>query len=401
MTSISITQDFPVPARPASKTAEYHAHVPKIFSIARLWAIARKEAIQLRRDARSLGLAFVLPVIMLILFGYAITTDVEHITTAIVDRDHTPESRALTSAFSGSNYFMVKYTPATSEGVEELIDLAKVRVVIVIPERFSVDLESGRAAPVELLLDGSDAKTANVARGYADAIARTYSQNATIVPRRGPAPVQAEGRVWYNETLDSAAMIVPGLIAVIMSIISAMLTSLTVSREWERGTMEQLAATPVSRAEVILGKLVPYLVIGLIDVAIAVILGVFVFEVPFRGNLLTFALGTTVFLIGVLGLGTLLSTNLKSQLLASQAAIFATYLPALLFSGFMYTISNMPVVLQWISRAVPARYYVSFTRGVFLKGNGLDVLWPAILGLGFYAAWTVTFSIKNFKKELT
>ena len=401
MTSILITQDFPVPARPASKTAEYHAHVPKIFSIARLWAIARKEAIQLRRDARSLGLAFVLPVIMLILFGYAITTDVEHITTAIVDRDHTPESRALTSAFSGSNYFMVKYTPATSEGVEELIDLAKVRVVIVIPERFSVDLESGRAAPVELLLDGSDAKTANVARGYADAIARTFSQNAAVVARRGPAPVVAQGRVWYNETLDSAAMIVPGLIAVIMSIISAMLTSLTVSREWERGTMEQLAATPVSRAEVILGKLVPYLVIGLIDVAIAVILGVYVFEVPFRGNLLTFALGTTVFLIGVLGLGTLLSTSLKSQLLASQAAIFATYLPALLFSGFMYTISNMPVVLQWISRAVPARYYVSFTRGVFLKGNGLDVLWPAILGLGFYAAWTVTFSIKNFKKELT
>ena len=151
MTSISITQDFPVPARPASKTAEFHAHVPKIFSIARLWAIARKEAIQLRRDARSLGLAFVLPVIMLILFGYAITTDVEHITTAIVDRDHTPESRALTSAFSESNYFMVKYAPQTDIGVEELIDLAKVRVVIVIPERFSVDLKSGRAAPVELL----------------------------------------------------------------------------------------------------------------------------------------------------------------------------------------------------------------------------------------------------------
>ena len=401
MTSISITQDFPVPARPASRTAEWHAHVPKAFSIARLWAIARKEAIQLRRDARSLGLAFVLPVIMLVLFGYAITTDVQHITTAIVDRDHTPESRALTSAFSGSNYFLVKYTPATSEGVEELIDLAKVRVVIVIPERFSVDLKSGRAAPVELLLDGSDAKTANVARGYADAIARTYSQNATIVARRGAAPVTAEGRVWYNETLDSRAMIVPGLIAVIMSIISAMLTSLTVAREWERGTMEQLAATPVSRTEVILGKLVPYLVIGLINVAIAVIVGVYVFDVPFRGNLLTFALGTTVFLIGVLGLGTLLSTGLKTQLLASQAAIFATYLPALLFSGFMYTISNMPEILQWISSIVPARYYVSFTRGVFLKGNGLDVLWPSILGLTIYAALAVALSIKNFKKELT
>lgn len=402
MTSISITQDFPVPtARPAGETAERTNRIPKIFSIARLWAIARKEAIQLRRDARSLGLAFVLPVIMLVLFGYAITTDVQHITTAIVDRDHTPESRSLTEAFAGSSYFLVKERPASSEGVEKLIDLAKVRVVIVIPERFSVDLKSGRPAAVELLLDGSDAKTANVARGYADAIARTYSQNATIVSRIGPAAVTAEGRVWYNETLDSRAMIVPGLIAVIMSIISAMLTSLTVSREWERGTMEQLAATPVSRTEVILGKLLPYLVIGLIDVAVAVIVGVYVFEVPFRGNLLTFALGTTVFLIGVLGLGTLLSTGLKSQLLASQAAIFATYLPALLFSGFMYTISNMPVVLQWISAIVPARYYVTFTRGVFLKGNGLDVLWPAIVGLAIYAGFVVAMSIRNFKKELT
>ena len=376
-------------------------HVPKVFSIARLWAIARKEAIQVRRDARSLGLAFGLPVIMLVLFGYAITTDVANITTAIVDRDHTPESRALVSAFSESNYFMVKYTPATSEGVEELIDLAQVRVVVVIPERFSVDLKAGRTAPVELILDGSDAKTANVARGYADAIARTFSQNATVVTKQARPPVQAETRVWYNETLESASMIVPGLVAVIMSIISAMLTSLTVSREWERGTMEQLAATPVSRAEVILGKLVPYLVIGLIDVAIALVLGVYVFDVPFKGSLLTFALGTTVFLIGVLGLGTLLSTGLKSQLLASQAAIFATYLPALLFSGFIYTISNMPRILQWISSVIPARYYVSFTRGVFLKGNGLDVLWPAIVGLSVYACFTVAMSIKNFKKELT
>jgi drug efflux transport system permease protein len=401
---ISITQDFPIVARPrpASGTAEIPAvHVPKVFSIARLWAMARKEAIQLRRDARSLGLAFVLPVIMLVLFGYAITTDVTNITTAIVDRDHTPESRALVSAFGESNYFMVKYTPATSEGVEELIDLAKVRVVVVIPERFAVDLKSGRTAPVELILDGSDAKTANVARGYADAIARTFSQNAMVVTKAAPAPVQAETRVWYNETLESASMIVPGLIAVIMSIISAMLTSLTVSREWERGTMEQLAATPVSRTEVILGKLVPYLVIGLIDVAIALVLGIYVFDVPFKGSLLTFALGTTVFLIGVLGLGTLLSTGLKSQLLASQAAIFATYLPALLFSGFMYTISNMPKILQWISAVVPARYYVSFTRGVFLKGNGLDVLWPSIVGLSIYAGFTVAMSIKNFKKELT
>ena len=401
MTTASITQDFPVVARPASRPAAMHAHVPRSFSIGRLWAIARKEAIQLRRDVRSLGLAFVLPLVMLILFGYAITTDVENIQAAVVDRDHTPASRAFASAFAGSGYFTVKYTPASADELEELIDLGKVRVALVIPERFSVDLASGRPAPVELLLDGSDAKTATVARGYADAIARTYSSNVAIASRTGPAPVQAEGRVWYNETLDSRAMIVPGLIAVIMSIISAMLTSLTIAREWERGTMEQLAATPVSRTEVILGKLLPYLVIGLIDVAMALVVGVFVFDVPFRGSLWTFALGSTVFLIGVLGLGTLLSSSLKSQLLASQASIFATYMPALLFSGFMYTLSNMPVALQWISRIVPARYYVSLTRGVFLKGNGLDVLWPAIVGLSMYAAFTVLLSIRTFKKELT
>ena len=405
MTHATLTQTFAPVSRPSAPAAalasrELDAHRPRAFSISRLWAMARKEAIQLRRDARSLGLAFLLPLIMLVLFGYAITTDVERIQTAIVDRDHTPESRALTAAFAGSSYFTVKYTPQNAAEIDELIDLAKVRVAIVIPERFSVDLRAGRPAPVELLLDGSDAKTANVARGYADAIARTFSNNVRMVGLPTPA-VQAEGRVWYNETLDSAAMIVPGLIAVIMSIISAMLTSLTVSREWERGTMEQLAATPVHRAEVILGKLVPYLVIGLIDVAVALIVGIYVFDVPFRGSLVTFAAGTTVFLIGVLGLGILLSTSLKSQLLASQAAIFATYMPALLFSGFMYTISNMPVVLQFVSQVVPARYYVSFTRGVFLKGNGLDVVWPAILGLAIYAAATVTLSIRNFKKELT
>jgi ABC-2 type transport system permease protein len=375
-----------------------HASHASTFSLARLGAVSRKELLQIRRDKRSLALAFLLPLMLLILFGYAITTDVEHIQMAVLDRDHSAESRRLVVAFERSGYFNIVATPRTDGEVDELLDLGKVRMVLVIPERFAADLAARRQAPVEVLLDGSDAKTATVARGYADGIARSHSASM-LAAERTPA-VRAEGRVWYNATLDSATMVVPGLIGVIMSIIAAMLTSLTIAREWERGTMEQLAATPVSRVEVIVGKLLPYLGIGLIDVAIALLAGIYVFKVPFRGSLLLFAGASTLFLIGMLGLGIVISATLKSQLLATQASIFATYMPALLLSGFMFTLGNMPIVLQTLSRVVPARYFVAVSRGVFLKDTGAGALWPTLLGLALYAAATVAVSIKKFKKEL-
>jgi ABC-2 type transport system permease protein len=368
------------------------------LNLSRLLAVARKEVIQLRRDTRSLALAFVLPLVLLVLFGYAITTDVQDISTAVLDRDRSPQSRAFIEAFGRSGYFTIRSTLSHEREIDGLIDREKVRLVLVIPERFAANLDAGRPSPVELLLDGSDAKTATVARGYADAIAGSFSSKIRVTHRT--PPVLAEARVWYNETLDSRSMIVPGLIAVIMSIIAAMLTSLTMAREWERGTMEQLAATPVSRVEVILGKLMPYLVIGLIDCVIALAVGVYVFDVPFRGSLLLFSLASTVFLLGVLGLGIMLSSALKSQVLATQAALFAAYMPALVLSGFMYTLSNMPVFLQIVSRVIPARYFVEITRGVFLKGNGIDVLWPSLIGLTVYAVVVLTLSVKTFKKEL-
>jgi ABC-2 type transport system permease protein len=377
----------------------HSTHAPgRGLSLARLWAVSRKEMIQLRRDTRSLGLAFLLPFILLILFSYAITTDVEAIRTAVLDRDHTTESRALADAFARSGYFDVRYDLSSEREIDALVDEGKIRVALVIPERFAADIAARRPAPVELILDGSDAKTATVARGYADGIARDYS--ARVQPTRRNPPVRAEGRVWYNETLDSCTMVVPGLIAVIMSFIAAMLTSLTIAREWERGTMEQLAATPVGRADVILGKLLPYLAIGLVDVAVALVVGITVFDVPFRGSLLLFAIASTVFIVGVLGLGILISTTQKSQLLATQAAIFATYLPALLFSGFMFTLGNMPAFLQLVSRVIPARYFVAISRGIFLKASGIDVLWPSLLGLTLYAAFTVSMAIRKFRKEL-
>lgn len=370
------------------------------LDLSRLRAIAGKEVIQLRRDRRSLALAFALPLVMLLLFGYAITTDVKNITTAVLDHDRTPESRSLISAFARSGYFTVRRDLARDGEVEPLLARGTVRLALVIPRGFASALAAGRPATVELVLDGTDAKTGTTALSYADAIAQSVV-GRVVLSRRDAAPAaSAEVRVWHNESLDSRSMIVPGLIAVIMSMIAAMLTSLAIAREWERGSMEQLVATPVTRAEVILGKLIPYLVVGLVDVAIATAVGVWVFDVPFRGNVLVFAVASAVFLAGALGLGIMLSSVLKSQLLATQAAMMATYMPALLLSGFMFALGNMPVALRVISLVVPARYYVAIARGIFLKGVGFGVLWPAVLGLAVYMAFVLTVATRAFKKEL-
>ena len=370
------------------------------FSFSRLLAMARKEWIQIRRDGRSLALAFALPALLLWLFGKTITTDVTDIRMAVLDRDHTARSRQLVDAFGQSGYFTVRRMLTTADEAPALIERGAIRMALVIPERFAADLEAGRSAEVEVVLDGSDAKTATVARGYADAIASTFSSKVTLGARNHRPPAQAETRVWYNETLDGRVMVVPGLIALIMSIISAMLTSLTVAREWERGTMEQLAATPVRRTELIFGKLLPYLCIALIDVALAVVSAVYLFDVPFRGSLALFGVASLVFLAGVLGLGILISTVLKSQLLAVQASLFATYMPALLLSGFFYSLSSMPAFLQLVSRLIPARYFVEITRGVFLRGIGLDIIWPPLAGLAVFATAIIALSIKKFRKEL-
>jgi ABC-2 type transport system permease protein len=366
----------------------------------RLRAIARKEVIQLRRDRRSLGLALVLPLLLLLLFGYAISTDVRNISTAVLDHDRTAESRALVAAFARSGYFAIERDLERDGEVEPLLARGTVRLALVIPRGFAAALAASKPAPIELVLDGTDAKTGTVAISYADAIARSVA--GRVVPvRRDLAPAAvADVRVWYNESLDSPTMIIPGLIAVIMSMIAAMLTSLTVAREWERGTMEQLAATPVTRAEVILGKLLPYLAVGLFDVVVAVVVGVWVFDVPFRGDVLAFLGATTVFLLGALGLGIMLSSKLKSQLLATQAAMMATYMPALVLSGFMFALSNMPAALQVISLVIPARYYVAISRGVFLKGVGVEVLWLPVLGLTVYMAVVLTIAMRSFKKEI-
>jgi ABC-2 type transport system permease protein len=367
----------------------------------RLLAIARKEWIQLRRDTRSMILAFVLPLFLLLFFGYAITWDVNDIPVAVLDEDRSPESRALIEAFVSSGYFTVEEHLLSSRDVDEALVVGSVEGVITIPPGYATNLAApGRAAEVQLLLDGSDANTSTIALNYADAIVTRHGARAVLQGRSVEPALSLESRTWYNPNLESRHMIVPGLIAVIMSIIAAMLTALTIAREWERGTMEQLAATPVSRLEVVLGKLLPYLGIGLFDVAVTVTAGMVIFGTPLNGSLVLLAVLTLLFLTGALGLGIFISAAVKSQVLATQIAMVATYLPAVLLSGFMFDIASMPTVLRGVTFLIPARYYVTVTRGIFLKGVGATVLWPQAVLMLLYAVLGLTLATRAFKKEL-
>ncbi len=366
----------------------------------RLLAVSRKEVIQLRRDRRSLVLAFVLPVLLVVIFAYGISWDVDEIRTVVVDQDGSARSRALVEAFHASGHFLIEEASTAAE-VDGPIDRGQVQLGIIIPPDFARNLGGGVPASVQAIVDGSDANTATIVLGYTRAVVQAHNQR--LLSERGytvtPA-VQVESRVWYNEELVSRNMIVPGLVAVIMMIIAAMLTSLTIAREWERGTMEQLASTPVHRVEVVLGKLLPYLVVGLIDVVVASALGVALFGVPLRGNFLLLMVTSTFFLIGALGLGMFISAITRSQLLAAQVAMIVTFLPAFLLSGFMYSIEVMPRGLQAVTLLIPARHFVGVTRGIFLKGVGAGVLYPPALLMVAFAVLGLFLSIRVFRKEI-
>jgi len=345
-------------------------------------------------------LAFLLPIFLLIFFGYAITWDLDDIRLVIVDRERSPESRELVEAFEASGYFSVTAFADSESDAEQMLDRAEVLAVMVIPRGFTRELARGGPADLQLLLDGSDANTATIALNYARALVARFSSQVLLRGQRIGEPVAAELRVWYNPALESRHMIVPGLVAVIMSIIAAMLTALTIAREWERGTMEQLASTPVKRYEVVIGKLLPYLFIGLFDVAVTVVAGMIIFGTPLNGSVALLAVMTLLFLIGALGLGIFISAAVKSQMLATQIAMVATYLPAVLLSGFLFDIASMPPVLRGITYLIPARYFVTVTRGVFLKGVGIEVLWVQGAFMAAFAIVGLGLATRVFRKEI-
>ncbi len=379
---------------------------PGGINLRRLVAVARKEFIHVLRDKRALAIAILLPMIMLMIFGYALTLDLDRVPLAILDQSRTPQSRELVARFEGSRYFSVVQRAGSERELEAAINRGQAMLGLVVPLDFGRRVGSERKTQVQVLADGSDANTTTLALAYAETIVRGYSQEVLVMKVRrltgkAPAlPMELRPRVWFNTDMESKIFIVPGLIAVIMMLITALLTSLTVAREWETGTMEQLISTPVRPPELILGKLAPYFVIGMVDMLLSVLAGRFLFEVPIRGSLVLLFGVSAVFLVGALALGIFISTLAKTQLLASQAAFVATFLPAFLLSGFMFDIGNMPRPLQVMTNLIPARHFVTVLRGLYLKGTGLAELWPQCLLLVAFAALMLLLAIRTFKKRL-
>ena len=362
----------------------------------RVKAIAKKELIQIWRDPLSLAMAFLMPVMLLFIFGYAITLDVNNLKAVVYDLDKSSLSRELVSQFRESGYFTIGDYINDPKDIDKYLNTGKALVSISIPKDFSKDINSGRNAQLQVILDGSDSNTATIALGYISAITELYPQRIKGI--KITPVIDPRVRVWYNPELKSRNFIIPGLIAVIMAVIAALLTSLTIAREWERGTMEQLISTPVKTPELILGKLIPYFFIGITDVVMSVLLAVFLFEVPLRGSPLLLMALSGIFLFGGLSLGILISITAKSQLVASQISMIVTFLPAFLLSGFMYAISNMPKPLQIITYIIPARYFVSILKGVFLKGSAFRLLAFETLLLTIFGLLVFTVANKKFKK---
>ena len=365
----------------------------------RIKAIAKKELIQIWRDPLSLIIALLMPVIQLFIYGYAITFDVNNITTVVYDQDKSSLSRELVAQFKESGYFTLVAYVDNYDDIDAYLDSNRARVAITIPYDFSKKMRTGNQAHVEVIIDGSDSNTATIAEGYVAAISLRYAQRITtrtVLPVMDPRT-----RVWFNPELKSRNFIIPGLIAVIMSVVVALLTSLTVAREWERGTMEQLISTPVKPSELIIGKLAPYFAIGFMDMVLAVLVGVTLFGVPLRGDIVLLVVLSSVFLFGTVSFGVLISIIAKrSQSVASQIAILSTMLPAFLLSGFLFAISNMPKPLQVITYIFPARYFVTILKGVFLKGSTLTLLWKEGIMLAMAGAIVFFLAIRKLHKRI-
>jgi len=372
----------------------------------RIYAVLRKELLHITRDKGSLILALLLPFVMLLLFGYALSLDVDHIPAIVYDHSRSAESRDLIREFSGSTYFDIIGYAENDKTVDFNIDRGKALMGIVIPERFSQDLLSGREAKVQLLLDGSDSNTASIALGYADALVRTYaaSLRTKATDKMGApqmkAPVDARIRVMYNEDVQSKNFIVPGLIAVIIMIISALLTSLTIAREWEQGTMEQLLSTPVRPLELVFGKLAAYFIVGLFDMIACLVIAVTVFDVPMKGSVVLLFVTSCIFLFGALSWGIFISASVRNQLMAYQMGTLTSFMPAFMLSGLIYSIDNMPIVIQLLTRIFPARYFVTITKGIFLKGVGVQALWVEILLLIFYAVFIFVVASRKMRQKV-
>lgn len=372
----------------------------------RIWHMLKKEFIQVFRDPRMKGMIFAMPIVQLLVFGYAVTTDVKHVALAVFDRDSSQTSRDLVSRFTASEYFDIAAYVRDDAQARALIDHGGAQAVLRVDKGFEADLKAGRKAPVQLFVDGTDSNTAGIVLNYAGKIIGAFSEDilrGRLARLQGQGTVDVgivvESRAWFNENLESRNFYVPGVIAMLVTLITLMLTGMAVVREKEIGTMEQIMVTPITPVEFILGKTAPFALIGFVDMLLITVVGVFWFDVPIRGSLLLLFGATALYLMTSLGIGLLISTVSGTQQQAMMTTFFF-FFPAILLSGYIFPIANMPVAIQWLTYLNPMRYFLVIIRGIFLKGVGVSVLWPELMSLAVMGVLVLWFASRRFHKTL-
>ncbi len=366
----------------------------------RIAALMRKESLQVVRDPSSIAIAFVLPLILLLLFGYGVSLDIRHLPVAIVIENMNTDTRSLFESFANSPY--IRPVAVTNEReAEDALMRGEVKGIVVLRGDAARRHLGGRGASAQVIVNGVDANTARFVEAYARGAAATWlRQDAQKRGQALPAGVTVEGRVWFNGELRSTNFIVPGVIAIVMTLIGAMLTALVIAREWERGTMEAMLVTPASMAELTMSRLAVYFLLGLGGMAVSVLMAIFLFDVPFRGSFGALLLVTSVFLMAALGLGLLISTATRSQFVAGQIVIVVSYMPAVMLSGFIFDIDSMPQVVQWVTRLVPARYFVACLQTVFLAGDVWPVILPNLAGMATFALLFLSLARLRLRRRL-
>ncbi|PYS03173.1 MAG: hypothetical protein DMG15_06340 [Acidobacteria bacterium] len=373
-----------------------------------LRAIARKEFIQIQRDRATIYMVFVFPLMMLVLYGFGIRYDVKSVPVTVLDRDETPQTRQYIERFAHSPYFTIKRYAKAYRDLQEDIDRGETRIGLVIPPDFTERLSSNREATVQVVVDGTDNNTATIAMSYVTAITQDYSsavvaERMDALLRRTQIPVpaiKAESRVWFNPNLESVQFIVPGIIAIIMMIIGTVLTAITIVREKEQGTIEQIVSSPIGRYELMIGKVIPYAALSYLDFLLIVLASSLLFHVAIKGSVALLFLTAFTYLIGVLGVGILISTVTHTQISAMLTAISASVLPSVLLSGFIFPIQQMPRIIQVLTIVVPARYFIEILRDIYLKGLGFEAFWKETLYITLFGLVTIGLAARRFQKKL-
>jgi len=371
----------------------------------RLRALLMKEFIQMRRDRLTFAMMIGLPIVQLLVFGFAINTDVKHLPTAVYDQSMQQDSRDFLAALTASEYFDVTQVARSHEEVAAAVESGKTKVGVIIPPDFAENLKHGRSAAVQVIVDASDSMAASSAISAAQLVGQIKSQEIMIKRLQGVTgkkvdpPFDVRIRPWYNPDFVTAFYMVPGILGIVLTMTMVMITSMAIVRERERGTLEQLIVTPMKTWELMLGKIIPYIVVGYVQATVALLVGIVVFDLPVRGSLGLLYLLTSWFIIASLALGVLISTLAKTQMQAMQMSFFI-FLPSVLLSGFMFPRESMPLFFNWLGTLLPLTFYLQILRGIILKGVGISVLWTQILALTLFITVVLAIAIKKFQKKI-